>query len=561
MCILSKHNLTSVNVNSSFCSLKCDRNPISKSNRRKFLQFAGGLTITAVTAANRSTLGAIEIAEPEIELRAWNHSGQPLEKTVFDRLYFLDLDDEPIPDPPRRVEAGRLFSQPPPSPFEIALRMPVQGFGEVTLYADNEGRGYSPADFPLDLNLACARSRLHRVRKALSTWNRAGIKFFPTIEARVQRAEAHLRAAEATEAVALRVKWCNQSLSESLWAGEEAVFAKAQQEINRQEPRPNFFFGCNFFGHPNAGSKYDQLFKQLFNFATVPFYWRSFEPQPDRKNFATVDAMVNWLHRARITPKGHPLVWFHEVGIPNWLRDKSYREIQQLTYQRVSEITAYYGAKIPYYDIINEANGIAWANELDYSPEQFLELTRLAAQASRAGNPQVTRIINNCCLWAENVAYHQPPQRSPYQYLKACVAANIPFEVIGLQLYYPNQDMFEINRLLDRFSRFGKPIHITELGVSSATELDEQAYLKEPRGLWHEPWSEKVQADWVEQFYTLCYSKPYIQAISWWDLADRGNFWPHGGLLHEDMQPKQAFYRLTHLIRRWRLRISRDGFF
>jgi GH35 family endo-1,4-beta-xylanase len=112
--------------------------------------------------------------------------------------------------------------------------------------------------------------------------------------------------------------------------------------------------------------------------------------------------------------------------------------------------------------------------------------------------------------------------------------------------------MFEINRLLDRFSQLGKPIHITELGVSSATKRDDKAYLQQPEGLWHQPWSEAVQADWIEQFYTLCYSKPYIHAISWWDFADQGNFWPHGGLLKANLSPKKSYYRLKALIDQWR---------
>lgn len=72
------------------------------------------------------------------------------------------------------------------------------------------------------------------------------------------------------------------------------------------------------------------------------------------------------------------------------------------------------------------------------------------------------------------------PQHSPYEYLQTCLKSDISFEVIGLQLYYPDQDMFEINRLLERFSQLGKPIHITELGVSSSNQKDENSYFKEP---------------------------------------------------------------------------------
>lgn len=154
-------------------------------------------------------------------------------------------------------------------------------------------------------------------------------------------------------------------------------------------------------------------------------------------------------------------------------------------------------------------------------------------------------------MWAENVAYHQPPQASPHEYLKACLIADIPFEVIGLQLYYPHQDMWEINRLLEKFSKLGKSIHITELGTSSAITKDKKSPLQAAEGLWHKPWNEAVQADWIEQFYTLCYSKPYIKAISWWDFSDRGSFYPYGGILRDNMQPKLSFYCLSRLLKKW----------
>jgi GH35 family endo-1,4-beta-xylanase len=520
-----------------------------KINRRQFLQFTGGLAIGTIGPDFYSQLGAMEIPEPKIQIRAWNPEGQPLDKKLLSQLYFLDLNDEPLPALPWQVQAGLLSSQIPSFPFALALRFPVEGFGEVTLYGDNEGNGYTSKDFPLDLNLTFARSRLYRVRQAISLWSQGRIKFPSSIETRLQKAEIALQRAETTTELLPRVKLCNESLKESLWAGEEAVFIKAKQEIIK---RSNFLFGCNFFGYPSAGKDYNRLFKELFNFATVPFYWKNFEAKEGEKNFAAVDSTVEYLEKANIIPKGHPLVWFHEIGIPDWFQKKSYEQMQESLKRRVYEITTYYGNKIPYYDVINEANGIPWANDLGYSLEQLVELTRVVAQAAKKDSPEITRIINSCCLWAENVAYNPPPQSSPYQYLKTCLAAEIPFEVIGLQLYYPDRDMFEIDRLLDRFSKLGKPIHITELGVSSSTECDEGSYLKEVRGLWHSPWSEIVQADWIEQFYTLCYSKPYIQAISWWDFADRGNFWPHGGLLDRNMQPKESFYRLENLLSSWK---------
>jgi hypothetical protein len=107
--------------------------------------------------------------------------------------------------------------------------------------------------------------------------------------------------------------------------------------------------------------------------------------------------------------------------------------------------------------------------------------------------------------------------------------------------------------MLNRFKRFNKPIHITEMATASVDGLDLASMRpKTTAPGWHGPWSEETQADWVEAIYTLAYSKPEFEAIGWWDLADiGGHFWPHGGLLHADLTPKLAYDRLGELQREW----------
>lgn len=520
--------------------------------RRQFLAWSAG---SLALSQQRSAVAQSPTSEEtDVTLLAWLPEGLPLPESYLTRLYFLDLQEEPQYNPRRRtVVPGKAISQAPQWPCAIALQMPVQGFGEVTLYADNQGRGFTPSDFPLTLNRAFARDRIHRVQTALTTWQRVGHRVSPTIAARLERARALWQQAEQTDALPEQVQLWNESLVESLWAGEESAIARAQQRIQQRPPRINFRFGSNFFGHPAQGESYDRYFRQLFNYATVPLYWSGFEPTPGQPQYGPVDEQVNWLRQAGITPKGHPLVWFHEASVPDWIRGKPYGEVRSQLQQRIQDITRHYGSQIPIYDVINEAHEVPWSNELNLSPNQFLELTRMACETVRQGFPQAQRILNNCCLWAENVAYFGPPQRSPYRYLQTCLEANIPFEVIGLQLYYPDQDMFEIDRRLDRFISLGKPIHITEMAASSQTGIDEQSLLEEAVGLWHGPWSEAIQADWAEQIYTLAYSKPEIQAVTWWDFSDVGGFWPFGGLLNRELQPKQAFYRLQSLLQDWQI--------
>jgi GH35 family endo-1,4-beta-xylanase len=139
------------------------------------------------------------------------------------------------------------------------------------------------------------------------------------------------------------------------------------------------------------------------------------------------------------------------------------------------------------------------------------------------------------------------------QYVRDVISAGVSFEVIGVQMYYPAHDLFEIDRQLDRFCQLGKPVHITELGVSSSVEPSERDPITDVhwRRFWHgRPWSESEQADWIEAYYTMCYSKPEIEAITWWDFSDPA-FIPHGGLVDENLRPKDGFRRLKKLIETW----------
>jgi hypothetical protein len=236
---------------------------------------------------------------------------------------------------------------------------------------------------------------------------------------------------------------------------------------------------------------------------------------------------------------------------------------------------------------MNEAHDLA--NIFDYSQEQLVELTALMCDTAREANPEVIRVVNIVWEWAQYVAtgkYNSlegsrespSPLMSPSQYFERCIEADVQFEVVGLQVHNPARDMLEISLMLDRYSRFGRPIHITELGVPSAPVPERSERANWPfsgTGLWghpyswHEPLSEDVQADWYEQFFTLCYSKPQVTAVTTWMWEDGGHelsltkllshvrggrpaVWPlYTGFLRADLTPKPSYFRLKKLIDSW----------
>jgi hypothetical protein len=113
--------------------------------------------------------------------------------------------------------------------------------------------------------------------------------------------------------------------------------------------------------------------------------------------------------------------------------------------------------------------------------------------------------------------------------------------------------------MYDRFSVFKKPMHLTELGVPSRTQ-DVQLDCTEGDlyclrymywGLWREMgWSERLQADWMEEFYTISYAREDVDALTWWSFSDPG-YVPAAGMINENGTPKEIIQRLKALEKSW----------
>ncbi|MCR4411235.1 MAG: hypothetical protein NUV77_02280, partial [Thermoguttaceae bacterium] len=64
------------------------------------------------------------------------------------------------------------------------------------------------------------------------------------------------------------------------------------------------------------------------------------------------------------------------------------------------------------------------------------------------------------------------------------------------------------------------------------------------------PEGEARQAREVTRFYTMLFSHPAVEAITWWDFSDR-RAWQQApaGFLRADMSPKPAYEALRKLIK------------
>lgn len=493
--------------------------------------------------------------------------GSPFARERLRLLIARDLDGDPVP---AEISSSRVTLTAEPIQLTVPLKVP--GFGEVYCAADNGGKGYT-AGGEIDFVADAAATRLRRVREALDAAHGMNLPIDPELDRHLNLAAKPLPAAGPA-----RTAGAYESLAHGLHAGERLALHIARQRIARLKgPREGFLFSA-LASRFQAGGAYVEHLKALCNFAPTNWYsWKDEEPAAARIDYGRMDQSVDWMQANGIAPKLFGYTYMARGATATWMRpDESpatrpadpdatdttprrkfnprwpYDRIRA-EYQRVvSQTVARYRGRAKYVEVINEAHDKS--NLWGLNHEQIVEMTRLSCQsASGAG---MRRMINNCCLWAEYAKRANPDgsrRWSPYRYLSECMKAGAEFEVVGVQLYYPQYDLFEIDRMLDRMASLGKPIHVTEMATASHEGLDAQSMRpKTSAPGWHGPWTETTQADWAEAMYTLCYSKPQVEAIGWWDLADvPGHFWPFGGLLHEDMTPKESYTRLRKLQQSW----------
>lgn len=494
----------------------------------------GLLLVTVVFAGNAAA------GERILKIVFNDPQGKPIPKSALTRFCCRDMSDEPVKTR-YTLSDGAASIQLPNQPIQVSVMLDVPGFGEVAVYADNSGKGYSKAGV-VDFVSEAAVTRRGRVAAAVSKAGAEGVKMPQPFGQKL--------------AFAGRLK-PYESLAITLAAGEELTMARARYRIAQLKgPRSGFLFGCDAFGYPARGPLYQQRYRELFNYGTTNLYLSHYAPSETQRDYSRTDAETSWLLSMGMTAKICPPFYLASGVLPQWLKDKPWSEARKCCYGLVKEATRRYAGKSAFCEITNEAT---MSNGLRLSTAEIMDMTEIASKAARDGDPNVKRIINSAHLWGDFAAKPDKqgqPKLSPHAYLKECIRAKIPFEIVGLQMYYPEYDLFEIDRMLDRYAKLGKPIHITEMGCSSAPGLDPNAQRKAFSAGWHGQWTEDMQAEWVEDVYTLFYSKSYIQAVGWWDLADAVSFWPYGGLCRGDLSPKPAYLRLQNLLTSWGFKVG-----
>ncbi len=345
----------------------------------------------------------------------------------------------------------------------------------------------------------------------------------------------------------------------------------AGARIRVTQTEHEFKYGANLFmldefEDPEKNDIYREKFKEIFNLATIPFYWNDLEPEQGKPRFSedsprvyrrpAPDLCVRYCSENGIEPKCHCLNY--DNFVPAWLRDAGVFHHKKMLEKRFRELADRYADVIPSWEVTNETFFPRQRYQTKfYQEDDFVEWSFRTADKYFPNN---RLIINDYFVWEEAFVGN----RSPYymQIERLLRNGDIHLDSIGMQFhsFFPREQEEKMREtryhplflydVLNQYAKLGKRIQITEMTIP--------AYSPEPE-------DEEVQAELIRNLYTLFFSHPAMEAIIYWNLPDgyaayapqgdmsSGENAYYGGLLNYDLSEKKAYGVIRDLFgKKWR---------
>ncbi len=363
--------------------------------------------------------------------------------------------------------------------------------------------------------------------------------------------------------------------------GDKTLFFKdsegrplAEKKVSITQKTHEFKYGANIFmldefEKAEDNAEYRSVFKEYFNFATVPFYWNTLEPEEGKLRFEkdspkiyrrpAPELCMEYCEQNGITPKLHCL--YYDKFTPDWCAKDDEKALLLRLEKRFAQIAERYCGRMFELEVtnelfvvkerktvlsrkrgivnacfelarkyfpnekltINEANPIPDIARLDYYSPYFLQCESLLKQG-----------VSIDRIGLQNHLFVGASSRTPESY-----------EAQMRERFYWN-DPFMYYRALDVMAQLGKPLEITEATVPTFGTSSED---------------EELQADMLRLWVSIWFSHPAVDAFVYWNTIDDYAYsspgWDEnkcrGGLFHHDLTPKKSALELKKLFsNEWR---------
>jgi len=431
----------------------------------------------------------------------------------------------------------------------LALLWPVEGFGKVLLPTTC----LPEREQPYNLNVEIARAKLMQIVNKREDWlflNKIEVLADSLKEAQ----DLFIQAIQNISMPSKAAKLADESLKKAIVSSEKLAIKQAESLFQARAENHGLgrgCFGCRIDPMKIDNPVYIEKLLELFGSVTIPINWAQIEPQKGEFDFSKIDACVDALGKRKLSLSAGPLLYFSKESLPKWLvrSGSGFEKIRETAYHFVSEIVARYSNAIRAWYVISGLNAY---NHFGFGFEQILEMTRAANMAAKQASDRSIKIIEVSNPWGE---YYMTTPNSipPFMYMDMVVQSGIHFDAFGLQIQFGKdqtgmhvRDMMQISAILDDFGPIAKPLYMTNVEVPGQDGKD--LHDGNVAGIWHGPWDESRQGQWIEQFYKIALSKQFVNSVTYSNIIDTADSTiDYSGLLTKELEPKESFKTLKKL--------------
>lgn len=354
-----------------------------------------------------------------------------------------------------------------------------------------------------------------------------------------------------------------ESLVSALDGTEELAMAHSQLLLSRRKataalgPEP---LGCGVeLDHTHERQRCE--LRDNVDFLQLPTPWKQLAPAEGDYQWQLADSWAEWAAGHRMPVVAGPLVSLEPAHLPAWLYiwEHDYDTVRDLIYEHVERVVERYKHAFTTWNVVS---GLHVNSHFTFNFEQLMDLTRMTTMLVKKLAPSAAALVEIRQPFGE---YYGSNQRSipPMMYADLITQSAVPFDGFAIRLLmgqarpgHYTRDLMQISSLLDQYSVFGKPLHLT---VAAPSEPVTEAMIAAPEsdqpvdpncGYWRQPWSAQVQSHWLETVFQIAMSKPFIERVAWQVLIDHPEVeMPLAGLINEALEPKWAFRRLVDFRR------------
>lgn len=309
-------------------------------------------------------------------------------------------------------------------------------------------------------------------------------------------------------------------------------------QVAVEQTRHAFPFGTAVAANVLTGQgadndRYRQALKEHFNFAAIENHLK----WPFWETWGREDGVkaLNWLRENRYPVRGHTIVWPGWGNLPDDVKGlEGNREgMRKRIDGRIREIIGSTKGQINEWDVANELytnNDVFRTIPWDDVAEWFRLTHKLDPKP---------RLTLNDYPPLDGGDTGNPHLEFFYNKIDSLLKAKAPLQAIGFQCHFGSSVVppERVLKGLDRFSKFGVPIVITEFDMDTVDD--------------------DLKARYMRDFMTAAFSHPNVANITQWGFWEGSHWMPNAALWRRDwtLRPHGRVY-LDLIHKQWRTTLS-----